>query len=245
MRVTPWKLLLIACCVLRPDGCWSAPTSVQDGGDGDAAPTRSQVPAIKPHGAKLAEENRKPIELTARNFGKNIGDGHIWLIEFYSPNCVHCMDFASAYQAIASTYHTTNKDLNIKVARINGDEERTLSQRFGIYAYPTFYVVDGLSVYEFTSNTRTKRELMKFAEGKYKQSDPIPFYASPMGPMGLMQGALISMGVALADLFEWTEEKYGLSPMATGGILFGSLFMSTFFAIVFLAVIVTPKIKSD
>ena len=242
MRLTStWKVLLVVCCILRCGG--GAPSSVLD--DGDAAPTRSQVPAIQPHGAKLAEEKRKPIELTARNFGKNIGDGHVWLIEFYSPDCPHCMDFASAYQAIASTYHTTSKELNIKVAKINGDEERTLSSRFGIYAYPSFYLVDGLSVYEFTSPTRTKRSLMKFAEGEYKQADPIPFYSSPMGPMGLMQGALIAVGVALADLFEWTEEKFGWSPIVTGGILFGTLFMSSFFTIVFLAVVVTPKIKSD
>jgi thiol-disulfide isomerase/thioredoxin len=227
--------------------------------DQNAAPTRSQIPAVQPQGVKYAQEKQKPVELTARNFGRMIGDNAstIWLIEFYGPNCIHCREFASTYDEIAAAYHSPNhqqqnqRNTNsnkkrIKVGVINGDMERALSSRFNIYAYPSFYLVDGWHVYEFNSaSVRTKRSLMAFAEGGYKEQDPIPFYQSPMGPMGLMQGTLVSMGVVLLDIFEWTETASGLSTVMTACLLFGSLFMGSFFTIVFFAITITPKVKCD
>jgi thiol-disulfide isomerase/thioredoxin len=189
------------------------------------------------------EASLKPVELTSHNFGSHIGDGNVWLIEFYSPHCTHCVEFAHTYEEISSFYHSSTVH-KIKVGKVNGDEERALTSRFSIYAYPSFYIVDGFQVYAF-DKTRTKKVMMLFAEGGYMKEDPIPFYSSPMGPMGLMQGALISAGVALAGVFSWSQNTFGFSPMVTGGIMFGSLFIGCFFMIVFLAIVVTPKAKTD
>jgi thiol-disulfide isomerase/thioredoxin len=94
------------------------------------------------------EEVQSAIPLTARDFGSSVGDGNRWLLEFYSPHCGHCEAFAPTYSAIAKAYHgSSDHNHNIKVAKIDGSSETALSSRFGVYAYPSFYLVDGWSVY--------------------------------------------------------------------------------------------------
>ena len=105
--------------------------------------------------------------------------------------------------------------------------------------------MDGWSVYEF-DQSRSKKALMKFAEGGYKEQNAIPFYASPMGPIGLMQGALISAGSIMMDAFHWLQNSLGLSPLFAGMFMFGGIFMGCFFFIVFLALAFTgSKAKAD
>lgn len=203
-----------------------------------------------------SEKELEVIQLTSRNFSRTLSSASrdtVWLIEFYSPHCGHCVDFAPTYSDIARIYHsddqdssttTTKKKKNIKVAKVNGDVERALTSRFGIFAYPSFFLVDGFSAYEF-DQPRMRKMLMAFAEGGYKEKDPIPFYSSPMGPMGLLQGLLIFCGLLLHDLFQWTQSTFGLSPLLVGMILFGSIFLGCFFFIVFLALIIPPKVKRD
>lgn len=183
------------------------------------------------------------IQLTSRNVGTYLSDGNVWLVEFYSPNCVHCVEFATTYADIARHYHGSDTH-KIKVAKVNGEVERALVSRFGIYAYPSFYIVDGWSVYHF-QQPRLKNVLKSFAEGGYKQSGSIPFYTSPMGPLGLTQGLLMSAGHNLSDFFQWSQRTFGLSPRIVGMVLFGSMFLGCFFVIVFLAVVIPPRKKRD
>jgi len=185
-----------------------------------------------------------PVALTARTFGRSISDGNVWLLEFYAPWCGHCGAFAGTYAEIANVYHASDEH-KIKVAKIDGDSERALASRFGIYSYPSFFIVDGWNVYEFDQG-RSKKALMKFAEGGYKEQDVIPFYTSPMGPIGLMQGALISAGSTMMDSFQWLQNSLGLSPLFAGMFMFGGIFMGCFFVIVFLALAFTgSKAKAD
>jgi thiol-disulfide isomerase/thioredoxin len=203
---------------------------------GNAASSNNPTP---PASAKALEV----IQLTSRNFGKHLSDGNVWLIEFYSPNCGHCVEFAPTYAEIAKYYHGSDAH-KIKVGKVNGEFERALVSRFGIYAYPSIYIVDGWSVYQF-QQPRSKKLVMSFAEGGYKRTASISFYASPMGPLGLLQGLLISAGHSLSDFFVWAQRVFGLSPLLVGMILFGSLFLGCFFLIVFLALAIPPRQKRD
>lgn len=189
--------------------------------------------------AVRAEKALDVIQLDSRNFGKHLSDGNIWLIEFYSPNCGHCVEFAPTYAEIARHYHGNAKQ-KIKVGKVNGEIERALVSRFAIYAFPSFYVVDGWSVYHF-QQPRLKKFLMSFVEGGYKQTASIPFHTSPMGPLGLMQGMLMSTGHTLSDFFVWTQRTFGLSPLFVGMLIFGSMFLGCFFFIVFLALVIPPR----
>jgi hypothetical protein len=113
-----------------------------------------------------------------------------------------------------------------------------LASRFGVHGFPSFYVVDGWHAYYF-DDMRTRRALVEYASGKYKETSPLPFYSSPMGPIGIIQGTVISAGLSVADLFQYLQEAWGLSGIVAGGLMFGSAFMSCFFAIVFLAIVVS------
>jgi thiol-disulfide isomerase/thioredoxin len=189
------------------------------------------------------------VVLTSRNFSRHISlsfgrPNTIWLVEFYSPNCVHCVEFAAQYADIARYYHAHRPRPHIRVAKVNGEEERALASRFGIYAFPSFFIIDGWSVYMF-EEPRSKKRLMAFAEGGYKKTTSIPFYSSPMGPLGQFQGGLMSFGHVSMDLFEWAQITFGLSPLIVGMIFFGSMFMGCFFLIVMMALIIPERPKRD
>lgn len=216
--------------------------SYEDSDDDDAnnaASTGDEDESTNSHDYRF-----KPVDLTARNFTSQVTDGNVWLVEFYSPKCYHCVEFASTYEEMARFYHSSKSPFKIKVGKVNGEQERALLSRFDIYAYPSFYVIDGYQVYSFEED-RNKKTLMAFAEGGYKKVDPIPFYSSPMGPLGLLQGALITAGMIMADIFAWSQQTLGFSPLVTAGILFVSFFLGCFVVIVLLAIIATPKMKQD
>jgi hypothetical protein len=104
--------------------------------------------------------------------------------------------------------------------------------------------VEGWTVYSFQAS-RSKHNLIRFAEHGYRSVDPIPFYSSPMGPLGLAQGALMAAGVMAVDQFERLQRTFGLSPLFAGAILFGITFMGCFCMLVLLVVVITPKSKID
>jgi thiol-disulfide isomerase/thioredoxin len=193
------------------------------------------------------------VVLTSRNFDSMVGDGSVWLVEFYAPWCGHCRHFESTYDEIAAHFHrpdppksasSATKKKPVRVAKVDGDSERALSSRFGVHGYPSFFVVEGWTVYAFESS-RSKHNLIRFAEQGYKSTSPIPFYSSPMGPLGLAQGALMAAGMTVADQFERLQSSFGLSPLFAGAVLFGVTFMGCFCLLVFLVVVVTPKSKID
>lgn len=183
------------------------------------------------------------IVLTSGNFEKNIADGSVWLIEFYAPWCTHCMNFASTYAEIARHFHS-NPSTKVKVGKVDTTVQKALGQRFGVNAFPSFFLVDGSSVYEF-EDTRSKSNLIKFATKGYKDQAAIPFFSSPMGPLGRLQGLLIWTGVSLMELFSWIQKTSGLSPLVVWSLcgafaVFGGIFLMIIFVVV-----VTPREKVD
>jgi thiol-disulfide isomerase/thioredoxin len=113
--------------------------------------------------------NHEVIDLTSKNFGSTVGmaDGYVWLIEFYTPGCTHCRNFATAYQSIAKAFHSDPKS-KVRVARVDCTVEKALLTRFNIQGFPSFFLVSGWDVYEFEEN-RTTMNLIKFAENGHKK----------------------------------------------------------------------------
>lgn len=193
-----------------------------------------------------------PIILTARNIWNYIpslfSSKTIWLVEFYSPACRHCVEFAPVYEEIAQHYHglansasssNSNEEENhhnIRVAKVNGAREPSLVTRFGIQAYPTLYLIDGWSVYEFTGNRNVPALLRKFAEGGYKASTAtngsagspssmrIPWMDSGLGPVGLVQGGLVYAGLVGKESVEYVHTEWKVSYSTMGWIVFMSVF---------------------
>ena len=208
----------------------------------------SYILAQKEPTKQMTETQTSPKDLevrvlTSKNFASTINDGNVWLIEFYSPSCRHCLEFSSDYQQVASTFHS-NPNTKIKVGKVNGQSELALRNRFGIIGYPTFYIVDGYSVYEF-SGKRSKNNLIDFAKNGYKKDDPIPFWISPMGPLGIMQNALIKISLMAIDFVKYIEQVTGLSPILTSMIICGVAIFGGMISIVLFTIFTTPKAKSD
>lgn len=203
----------------------------------EVAPSPTGKPPVITSEAEL-----EVVQLTSRTFGNVTSDENVWLIEFYADWCGHCTSFAGTYAEIARYYHS-HPEHKIKVARVNVNE-RALTSRFGVRSFPSFFVVDGWSVYVY-DKARSKKNLMNFVSGGYKQEEPLPFYMSPMGPLGLAQGWLINAGFRMSNVFQWLQGAFGLSPLMAGTLMFGSSFMGCFFLIVFLAIAITPKAKLD
>jgi hypothetical protein len=62
------------------------------------------------------------------------------------------------------------KGKSIRVAKVNTASERALATRFSISSLPSFYVIDGWSVYEFRGY-RSLQALVAFAKGGYLETE--------------------------------------------------------------------------
>jgi thiol-disulfide isomerase/thioredoxin len=202
------------------------------------------------HGTvSTSHEDRKQVEaiqLTTRNFRWHLSDGSIWLIELYSHECGHCVEFAPVYAEIARHYHDktlhASRSRSVKVGKIDGNAERVLLRRFHVNSYPSIFIVDGYKAYEFKGK-RAKEILIRYVDGGYKADAPISMYESPMGPIGLLIGMIMTLCYAGEALFIWIQDTFGFSPIFTSMVLFGSVFLGSFFCIVFLTFLVPHKIK--
>lgn len=116
--------------------------------------------------------------------------------------------------------------------------------RFGISGFPSFFLLDGYSVYEFEKR-RTEANLMDFTRGGYKQQESIPFWISPMGPMGQIQQFLIHLGIFAVDSFEGLQSRFGISPIVTGIIICAVGIVGGMISIIMLTIVTTPRAKAD
>lgn len=111
-------------------------------------------------------------------------------------------------------------------------------------AYPSFYLIDGYTVYKY-EKSRNEDQLKAFAEGGYRKKSAIPFFASPMGPLGLCQGAFLHVAYGTFHIIDWLQSNMGLSPFLALMLLFGGAFVGTFVAIVVATIAFTPKEKQN
>lgn len=99
--------------------------------------------------------------------------------------CGHCTRFAPTYANIAKDLHhrqRSNKKhpRKVNVAKVDGDKERALASRFSVGSFPSFFLVDGWTVREF-SGSRSHDGLVKFALEDYEKTEPVPFLFGPFG----------------------------------------------------------------
>jgi len=87
---------------------------------------------------KLAEmtAHKEPeiLELDDTNFDKVVvGETHV-LVDFWATWCGPCQFMLPIFTRLAKKYKT------IRFARVNVDHAQGISQRYGVYAIPTFIV---------------------------------------------------------------------------------------------------------
>jgi len=87
-------------------------------------------------------KNDGVIILDKNNFASTVyGSEHVWFVEFYAPWCGHCKNLAPEWIKLAKTY-----DGIIKVAAVNGDDEKELAGHFQIKGFPTIKVFPSKAV---------------------------------------------------------------------------------------------------
>jgi thioredoxin 2 len=74
-----------------------------------------------------------PLELTAKNFQKNIGRNDIpVVVDFWAPWCGPCKMMAPAFEQAAKALEPS-----ARLAKLNTEEERDIAARFRIQSIPT------------------------------------------------------------------------------------------------------------
>ena len=81
--------------------------------------------------------------------------------------CRHCVAFADAYNNVAAAFHSSPQE-KIRVAKVDCQVEKALMARFGIESFPSFFLIDRVSVYVF-DEPRSEANLLDFARGGYKK----------------------------------------------------------------------------
>ncbi|KAI9140600.1 hypothetical protein BKA69DRAFT_1078805 [Paraphysoderma sedebokerense] len=159
-----------------PDGVWVPKSNAKDSEDKqkskkldkpkeeEKAPQPDQNEVARKLFTNLldAEQGQKynlkgeVVDLTFSNFDELTKDGP-WLIEFYAPWCGHCKNLAPTYTKLGAEL----KD-KVNVAKVNGDENRGLMDKFGIRGFPTIKYIRGSQIIDYRG-PRTLEGLSSFA----------------------------------------------------------------------------------
>lgn len=208
----------------------------------------SEGPSFVVSAAAAANADAGVITLNSKNFDSSLRDGKVWLIEFWAPWCGHCTRFAPTYELVANQLHSDQKTAGVKrkvnVAKVDGAAERALSSRFGVHGYPTFVLVDGWTVREYTGS-RSREGLVQFAMTEYKKTEPVPFLFGPFGPMGQLRSFLMRTGTWAVGLYENLTVERKMKPLVAMAVLcVGGLVLGLVLIIV-MGLLFLPKAKQD
>ena len=73
------------------------------------------------------------------------------------------------YKAVAKQLHEkhANSDRKVMVGKVDGSGDRALASRFNIRGFPSFFLIDGWTVREYTG-TRSQEALIEFVMETYE-----------------------------------------------------------------------------
>jgi thioredoxin 2 len=88
---------------------------------------------------KEAVFNANPVELTAATFDRHVARNDIpLLVDFWAPWCGPCRAMAPAFEEAAAKLEP-----NVRVAKLNTEEEQMTGARYGIRSIPTMILFSG------------------------------------------------------------------------------------------------------
>ena len=110
----------------------------EEDGEGDY-PEDSEEP-LHSMDAEDDDDDGDVIVLTSENFEEQIVANKYVMVEFYAPWCGHSKALAPHYKEAA----TEMKAENVTLAKVNGDRETALAERFEVDGFPSmFFFTDG------------------------------------------------------------------------------------------------------
>lgn len=100
------------------------------------------------------------VDITDNSFEDNILQHKgITLVEFWAPWCIHCQHMMPIVESIAQEYQS-----QIRIARVNIDDNQTISQAFEIEGTPTFILFKNGQVVDEKIGEVSKDTLIHFIE---------------------------------------------------------------------------------
>ncbi len=101
--------------------------------------------------------------LTTDSFHSSIAANKWSFIDFYAPWCIHCVRLAPTWEAFAKTVH--DKDIHVKVYKVDCTKHEFLCRQQQIMGYPTLRVYRGKdAMYPNYSGKRTVSTLLAWME---------------------------------------------------------------------------------
>ena len=97
------------------------------------------------------------VELNNQNFEQEVLKSNMpVLIDFWATWCGPCRMMAPVVDAIAK-----EKDGEVKVCKVNIDENQELAEKYGVMSIPTFVIIKNGSETGRTVGVQSKEEIMK------------------------------------------------------------------------------------
>jgi thiol-disulfide isomerase/thioredoxin len=133
----------------------------------------------------LAPCSARVVELTPSTFDALTSQGS-WLIEFYAPWCAHCQKLEP------EVLKASGLGGSVQWGRVNAAEFYSLSQRFGVAGYPTFFFLSssgsgGRQVRPVLVRHHTAEALHAFAQGGWAAVEPLSGLAGPLSTAGTVR----------------------------------------------------------
>ena len=110
---------------------------------------------------KPQRNDREDYKMTAININKNNFQNEVMnsdktvLLDFWAPWCAPCRMVAPTVEEIAS------ERVDIKVGKINVDEQPELANKFGIMSIPTLVVMKNGKIVQRVSGVRSKNTILE------------------------------------------------------------------------------------
>eukprot|EP00878_Enallax_costatus_P017668 GHUV01018562.1.p2 GENE.GHUV01018562.1~~GHUV01018562.1.p2 ORF type:complete len:150 (+),score=12.73 GHUV01018562.1:392-841(+) len=96
--------------------------------------------------SRPAEKLGDVIILTDENFDAETACG-VWMLDIYAPGCIYCQQLDPIWRSFASEM----KKHDVKVAKIDGIQNRVIAKRFGIKGYPSIYLLRDGQTWQYNS----------------------------------------------------------------------------------------------
>ena len=95
------------------------------------------------------------LEITDNNFKEILAEGSPVVIDFWAPWCAPCRMVVPIIEEIAG------ERPDIKVGKINVDEQPELASKFGIMSIPTLVVMKNGKIVQQVSGARPKKAILE------------------------------------------------------------------------------------
>ncbi|PWZ01080.1 thioredoxin-like protein [Testicularia cyperi] len=101
-----------------------------------AAAVLSVLAALTASALPISAFDPALTSLTSGNFTSSVGTG-MWMVEFYSPYCVHCKRFAPTWKDLVESDRHLEDSSDFHFARVNCIAQGDLCNKQNINAYPS------------------------------------------------------------------------------------------------------------